>query len=169
MSEVIKKPAYKEPWFWGVFSPLIIVALVCSVLVTFAVIGADDRVYDDYYKQGRMINNQFDAEKNALALAVQGQIFFNDEFSAVDLTLRGRADPDRLILQFSHPSEAQLDHQLVAERIQPGRYRSPLSGEMEGRWYLIVRAEESESEVPWRVSTEINLAQSLRAEFSAHR
>lgn len=164
-----KNPAWREPWFWAVFSPLILVAMVCSVLVTFAVRGADDRVYDDYYKQGRMINNQFEAENAAIAYKVKGNIEFKFDHQLVSVNLEGRSNPDDIKVQLSHPVNAESDFTLTLHRLSPGRYQGELPSALNGRWYLILRSVESDTELAWRISTEINFDAASATAFQAHR
>lgn len=168
LNNFVKVPAYKEPWFWAVFAPLIIVAVVSTVFVGAAFVGADDRVVDDYYKQGRMINNQFDAEHNALAMAISGRVVMDVSERRISVELNGRSNPLQLRLSFSHPSSAQLDRVITVERVSPGQYRSELEQALTGRWYLIVSADETELVSRWRVSTELDFSISDSVKFSAH-
>lgn len=164
-----KGSAFREPWFWVVFAPLFLVVCVSAVLLSFAIVGADDRVYDDYYKQGRMINYRFEEEQNAIALSLRGEVSLSDGNTRLTVELAGRADPDTLTIDLSHPAKAQLDHSLVAERKAPGRYDTVLPDALEGRWYLLVSAEETDESVPWRISTEIDTQTATRFKFHAHQ
>ncbi len=169
LSRSIKTPAYREPWFWVVFSPLVVVAVVCTGLVTLAFTGADDRVYDDYYKQGRMINNQFQNEHNALSLAVRGVLGIARDGQSISVTLAGKANPPELLLNLSHPADAALDESILLTSHGGGHYLGFARRPLTGRWYAIISAEASDKDLPWRVSTEWNLSTDHSISFNAHQ
>lgn len=163
-----KTPAYKEPWFWAVLGPLLLVIAVCSVFVTLAFVGADDRVYDDYYKQGRMINNQFASEEVAVGLGVEGELKVDVRNGEIWVNLDRGADTDALILAFSHPSQSSLDFKATLVEFQPGQFRGALKTKLEGRWYVILTSAKSSRQAVWRVSTELDLSHTNTITFRAH-
>ncbi len=146
--------AYREPWFWAVFAPLIIIALVCSVLLSFAVVGADNRISDDYYKQGRMINNRFTAELHAEQLQIKGQLQLDRVTREVELALEGQQLPKAVTLRFSHPASAELDRALVLRQASPNRYFTQVESLPKGRYYLLLEGVSDEG--AWRVNTEMD-------------
>ncbi|HSX84641.1 MAG TPA: FixH family protein, partial [Cellvibrio sp.] len=75
--EEIVKPWYRQFWFWFVFSPLIYIIIMCSVTVTIALKGADDVIIDNYYKEGRMINQALEQDKRAQELGLSGELRFD--------------------------------------------------------------------------------------------
>lgn len=158
------KPAYKEPWFWAVFSPLILVVIVCSFLVSFAFIGADDRVYDDYYKQGRMINNRFEAEGLAVAMGLKAELLFDQQSMELIVKTNLEEPPQTLSIQILHPSDAEKDTVLDLQHFARGQYRTDLAAPMSGRWYLILS---SIGDAPWKLSSEIDFATANSVEIDA--
>ena len=159
-----KNPAYKEVWFWVVLSPLILVVLVCAVLLRFAIIGADDRVSDNYYKEGRMINNRFEAEQNAARLNLQGSVVFDEARSEVHASLTGDSLPETVQLTISHPATAALDKTLMLVRAG-SIYKAPLKIHFSGHQYVLL--ENVDSQNPWRLSTEINFNTSHSVKLNA--
>jgi len=162
-----KIPAYKEPWFWAVMGPLLVVIVVSVSMAVVAVRVADDRVEDDYYKEGRMINKRFAEEEAAIAMAVQGDLEFDFTTHEVFANLQSRKQPAELVLSFSHPSDSQQDLSLVLKRVGEGRYRADLPNLSEVRWYVII-GNNGEGKDSWRVSTEVDFKRSHTAHFSAH-
>lgn len=157
------KPAYKEVWFWAVFSPLLIIAAVCAVLLRFALVGADDRVTGEYYKEGRMINERFAAESLAQDQQVHGVAAFDRAAQRVEVTLEGSVAPDQVRLTLSHPAEQTQDRTYILPQIRPGHYRAPLSAMPSGRYYLLVEA--GEGDAKWRVASEIDFTRADTARF----
>jgi len=167
MKPTTKTPAYKEPWFWAVMGPLLVVMVVTLSMVAVSVWVADDRVEDSYYKEGRMINKRFAEEEVALALGVQGTLEFDFTTAEVFAELEAKKHPAELALTFSHPSEANQDVSVVMQRVGERRYRADLPAISQGRWYLII-SNNAEAADAWRVSTEVDLQRSHTAHFSAH-
>lgn len=161
-----KQPAYREPWFWMVFGPLIVVVLFSSGFAYLAFVGADDRVFDDYYKQGRMINNRFAAETRARELGLSGAARFDFSAGEVLVNLQGQQLPGELKLQISHPAEARQDTETTLTRIAEHSYRGSLPREFDGSWYLIFTAGAGESS--WRITAEADFSQTSTVAFAAH-
>lgn len=168
MNQTKKTPAYKEPWFWAVIGPLLVVVVVSISMAGIAILGADDRVSDDYFKQGRMINKHFVGEALAISLGVHGSLEFDFTTAEVFAQVEAKALPAELELTFSHPADAIQDMTLVMQRIGEGRYRADLPTLTGGRWYLIVGNHQAAAEDRWQVSTEVDFRRSNRALFSAH-
>lgn len=161
------QPAYREPWFWFLMAPLIFVVFLGAGLVSVAFIGADDRVYDDYYQQGRLINNRFASKEAAKTLALRGDLSFDAEVGEVWLQLRGEAEPEQVYLQLSHPSQADMDHQLVMQRASPGRYRAEFHRPYSGRWYVFLLAPADFPGERWKIAFELDFVRSSAAAFDA--
>lgn len=161
-----QQPAYREPWFWMVFAPLIVVVIFSCGFAYLAFVGADDRVLDDYYKQGRMINNRFAAETRARELELQGVAQFDFDAGEVLVNLHGQQLPGELILHFSHPAEAQQDGQTTLTRVAENAYRGGLPQQFNGSWYLIFSAGAGDSS--WRITAQADFSQSATIPFAAH-
>lgn len=165
-NEKDKQPAYREPWFWMVFGPLIVVVLFSCVFAYVAFSGADDRVIDDYYKEGRMINNRFAAETRARELGLGGVAEFDFSAGEVLVNLQGQQLPGELKLQISHPAEALQDTETTLTRTGENSYRGGLPSDFDGNWYLIFSAGAGESS--WRITAEADFSQSSTVPFAAH-
>lgn len=168
MNNPIKRPAWKETWFWLVMAPLLLVLVVSIGTVTLAFRVADDRVPDDYYKEGRMINKHFADEQNALAQGVSGRVDFDFAAAVVRIELAAQFLPGELHLTISHPIDASRDTHLVLQRTGEREYRADLPQGLDGRWYLLVRAAENAAQKGWRVTTEVDFQKSHSAAFAAH-
>jgi len=154
-------------WLWLVLSPLIFVVGVCAVLVTMAIKYGDDVVYDDYYKEGKMINHRFAAEHYAQQEGILGSLSFNKQNGQLSLTLsEPRSSSEQLILKFSHPVESDRDISYPLSRISLKNYSTAYQTFPEGRWYVRVEAfEQGQKKLLWRVSGEVNFSESATAEL----
>lgn len=163
-TEEIVKPWYRQFWFWFVFSPLIYIIIMCSVTVTIALKGADDVIIDNYYKEGRMINQALEQDKHAQALGLSGDLRFDRASGEVLLSIANVPTdatlmPEQLLLMMGHPVKAAKDQLITLTAIAPGKYRGELLAEPDYSWYLTlypVKDLALRKEAPWTLSGEIN-------------
>ena len=156
-TEVAAKPWYKETWFWLLISPMLTLIVSVPIMLTTAFKGADDRVLDDYYKEGRMINNRFEAKALALEHDITASIEFDWVTGEAWLNANQPLPSDSLRLFFSHPAKADLDFSLTLKQVSAQRYRADIPSMARGRWYLELEGDiEGET---WRISDEVNLAE----------
>lgn len=132
------KPWYRQFWAWFILSPLIVVFIVSSITITLAVKNADDRVVDNYYKEGRLINLRLDQDLLAISLGINAQLTFDTASGDLVLILNSDGDlPEYLSLELSHPAHSERDHKLLLTRTANNQYNVELSGQvLNSRWYL---------------------------------
>lgn len=165
--EPTPKPYYREFWFWGVMTPLIAVMFVVAALLTAALYGADDVVVDNYYKQGRLINQSFAQDARATELELDADLAFSMDSGEVFLELsaaEGFSAPAQLLLVMDHPVSADLDQHLVLRRVGERRYRAELDRAPQYEWFLTLYPEldlDRRREADWRLRG--------RAEFEAEQ
>lgn len=140
-------PWYREFWAWFILTPLIVVVITCSITVTIAVRNADDRVVDNYYKEGRMINFRHDQDLLAKSLSMEAKVNFDRELGELTVFLTGDgALPEKLTLNVSHPAKARLDQQLTLTRVAENQYHAELlTPFLSHRWYLKMVPERDEN------------------------
>jgi hypothetical protein len=168
------QPWYRQFWLWVVLTPLITVVCVSAVMVSIAFYYADDVVIDNYYKQGRMINQSLEQDRRALALGLRAQLQFDRLIGEVVVTVKTQtaqatALPEKLLLSLDHRFEADLDQQIVVQQLSPGRYRGELLVKPEYQWYLSLSPALDKSlrrEAEWILSGEINFAQAEDTELT---
>jgi uncharacterized protein len=158
------KPWYRQFWFWFVFSPLIYIIIMCSVTVTIALKGADDVIIDNYYKEGRMINQALEQDKRAQALGLSGNLRFDRTSGEVSLTIanppaEAALMPENLLLLMGHPVKAAKDQLIRLTEIAPGKYHGELLVEPDYSWYLTLYPIDDlalRKDAPWTLSGEID-------------
>ncbi|MBX2859302.1 MAG: FixH family protein [Cellvibrionaceae bacterium] len=158
---------YREPLVWMLVSPLLLVIVVCSILLGFALSSPDDRVADDYYKHGKLINKHFAAEQLAKSMGLAAEITLDFASGEVFLSLFGEpVIGDSLLLSFSHPAQARRDFSLDLVKLHSNRYRGELPNPFAGRWYLSLAPQAPADDRRWRLKGEVELeaAESFRLE-----
>ena len=168
----LAKPWYKEFWAWFILTPLIVVVIVSSIFVTLAVRYGDDRVLDNYYKEGRMINMRLDEDLLAQELQLSAHLFFDQELSELVVRLYPETMdmPESLSIYLGHPVEADFDQNLRLRRVAVNQFHTELPPKIfKDRWYLRIKPLEVESEVSdkqsWRLRSEINFTNPYQSEF----
>lgn len=139
-------PWYKQFWCWFILAPLLIIMIIWIPFLTVIVKGADDTVLDNYYKEGRAINERVDQDRHARELGLQGELKLADGKAAMALSST-RDDyqlPRVLYLYLDHPFEADYDQQLVLLEVAPGQYEAELKGELQNSWYVRLTSAEAE-------------------------
>lgn len=159
-------PWYRQFWFWFVFGPLIFIVIMCGFTVSIALKNADDVIIDNYYKEGRMINQTLDQDKRAKALGLTAEVRFDRATGEVilkfpQLPADAALVPDTLLLFMGHPVKAAEDRQVLLNSIAPGQYRGELASEPNYSWYLTlypVTELGRRNQAQWTLSGEINFA-----------
>jgi hypothetical protein len=159
-------PWYHQFWFWFVFGPLIFIIFMCGVTISIALRGADDVVIDNYYKEGRMINQTMDQDKRAAELGLVALVKF--ELEKNQLVVRfdhprmdGKPLPDKLLLNLSHPVKAALDQLIVLNKTQGNHYEGILKSRPEYSWYMTlysIEKFEDRNQAEWTLSGQINFS-----------
>lgn len=167
MSELVAenaKPWYRQFWFWFVFSPQIYIIIMCSITVTIALKGADDVIIDNYYKEGRMINQTLEQDQRARDLGLLADLRFDRTIGDVMVSLTSvsvdtASLPDTILLMMGNPVKEEKDQIIQLKAIAPGQYRGALIAEPEYSWYLTlypISDIAQRKEAPWTLSGEID-------------
>lgn len=159
-------PWYRQFWFWFVFGPLIFIIILCGFTVSIALNNADDVIIDNYYKEGRMINQTLDQDKRAKALGLSAELRFDLETGEVILRFPHIPDdasliPEQLLLFMSHPVKASRDQPIQLRAMGAGQYHGELAIRPEYAWYLTlypVVELAQRNQADWSLSGEINFS-----------
>jgi len=137
-SEADNGPWYRQFWAWFLLVPLIVVVIASSITVSIAVRHSDDVVIDNYYKEGRMINERRDEDLRATQLGLVADIQFDQQVGEliVDIKHSKGTLPATLILAMNHPTSEQFDRYYNLQLISGRRYHTEVDQVLEHRWYL---------------------------------
>ena len=127
-------PWYRHPWLWFVIAiPAFAVAFSLH-FVYLAVIHRDAVVRDDWYEDGKSINNSFSRDEAALALGLVANMTFDDTTGEILLTLNAKApiEAPSIELNFVHSTQSGKDQKLVLQRLMGNSYRGQLAQPLDG-------------------------------------
>lgn len=161
-------PWYKQFWFWFVFGPLIFIIIMCGFTVSIALHNADDVVIDNYYKEGRMINQALEQDERASELGLIALLKFDVNNNKVTLRfdhsrMDGKSHPDILLLNMGHPVKASQDQFIQLHQKTPSQYEGIINIRPEHNWYLTlyaVDAIEKRKASEWSLSGQIHFSAS---------
>ncbi|MCO5101920.1 MAG: FixH family protein [Burkholderiaceae bacterium] len=139
-------PWYRHRWPWLLAIAPAAALLGGIVTLWLAVTTSDSLVVDDYYREGRAINQQLARDRLAAALGLRAELRFEPgganagDVVALQLSAeRGSAWPPELRLRIVHATIASLDREHRLAHVGNGRYlvsgAAPDSG---GRWLVQV-------------------------------
>lgn len=156
-------PWYKQFWCWFVFAPLIFIVIACSIFVSLAVNNSDDVIIDNYYKQGRMINQTFDQDKRARELLLSAEGQFDLDTGEVTLHFSeanaGIEFPSQILMVLSHPAKIDLDQHIPLKEVSKGVYRGELAERPSNIRYVLLYSSASfdlRNDAEWIIAGQIN-------------
>ncbi len=130
-------PWYRQVWFWMVVGPLLFIMMFCAITVSMAFHYSDDVVADNYYKEGRAINQVLEQDEQALALGLTANVRFDHTTNEVLVSIKNSKNlPKKILLFMDHPVKKNKDQHMVLQEIVPGEYRAELAARLEYSWYL---------------------------------
>ncbi|MDO3381856.1 FixH family protein [Gilvimarinus algae] len=161
---------YREPWAWFVLTPLIVVVIVSLSFVAVAVKHADDRVVDNYYKEGRMINQSLEQDTRAANWQLSADLHWLADAQVMEVVLHSPMipAPAELSLWLDHPFDEKQDAQLILQPVSDNRYRTDTVAR-EHMWYatLVPGTDESaRRDSPWRLRGEIDFDRAAHWRFA---
>ncbi len=134
-------PWYRQRWPW-----LLMLAPGAALIGGFfmlwlAASANNSLVVDDYYREGRAINQQLARDHQATVLGLQGELrgVRDADGPAVLLQLQAKPGiewPDTLMLSLVHATRAELDANWSMQRIGNGTYRAAATLPVGGHWQV---------------------------------
>jgi hypothetical protein len=145
------KPWYKQfwPWFIIALPASAVIAGISTVFIAFN--NADSLVVDDYYKEGKAINQRVALLKRAREMGLQADL---QRLEGNHLFLRfiDKVPPaNELLLEFIHPTDSERDFSIALKQTPDGSYQAMSPQATEGRWYLRLSVPDQ-----WLIKTEIS-------------
>lgn len=156
------QPWYKQFWPWFLIS-LPLSAVIAGITTIFiAMDKPDGLVVDDYYKKGLGINRELAREQLAAELGISTQLQLTD--NQLLLQLKGKIPlPEKLIVNFIHPTKAQSDTIWTLTKIQQNQYAGTITPLAGVNWHIKIEPEQGN----WRLSGRLDPKQSHHFELKA--
>ncbi|PKH06322.1 FixH family protein [Moritella sp. Urea-trap-13] len=130
---------YKEPWFWFViFFPTVSVIAGVSTFTIFQN-HQPDMVSEDYYKDGKKINQDLTKYHEALARNITFELKFENGNAVISSATGDITENEALQVSFFHVTLAKHDISVLATASGDGSYRVEMPKDMlKGKWRVRV-------------------------------
>ena len=141
MSDAIPvSPWYREPWPWLLMAGPAVVVVAGFVTLGLALSGSDGLVVDDYYKQGKAINQSLQRDAMARTRQIAASLHFDDADGAVRAVIRrgdGSIPPPVAVLTLVHATRSHLDRR-VELALAGDAYTGRMTSLAPGKWHLVL-------------------------------
>ncbi|KUM53792.1 FixH family protein [Rheinheimera sp. EpRS3] len=146
------KPWYKQLWPWILIAIPVATALKAVHTVYIMQQHTPDLVVDDYYKEGRAINMQLAKYREAALRNLNAKVLIAGDTAVVHFAENTVLD-GAIHLDFYHPTLAERDFALDAERSGELVYIAKLPVTPTGKWQLVV----SDASREWKLRATLEL------------
>lgn len=146
------KPWYKQLWPWLLIAIPVATALKAVHTVVIMQQHSPDLVVDDYYKAGRAINIQLAKYREAALRNLNAHVLVAGNRAVVRFAENTVLD-GTVHLDFYHPTLAERDFALDAERSGELLYVATLPLTPTGKWQLVV----SDASKDWKLRATLEL------------
>jgi hypothetical protein len=158
-------PWYSHRWPWLLmFGPLFV---ICGGAFAgyLAISRPDAMVVDDYYKQGKAINQDLRRDRAAAALALSFEAHYDAASATLSGNMRGAGQPlaAPLHIYLAHPTQPDKDIKLLVQADAAGHFAAPLAALEHTHWQVVVEGARRE----WRLARGWSWPQQQRLEIRA--
>lgn len=161
MQEYDDKPWYKQFWPWFLIAIPLSSLIVGSQVIRLATDGTNSMVVDDYYKEGKSINERLDKILKAQSLNISTLLQVEEGSIALTFLSGQPATGEALKLNFFHVTQEDKDFNVFLTRDAAGVYRNNEVFPIKGKWRLrLTPIDES-----WKIQKNIHLPQNNAFSF----
>ncbi|MEY3694788.1 MAG: hypothetical protein RL083_613 [Pseudomonadota bacterium] len=142
------EPWYRHRWPWLLMAgpATVLVAGFITVWISFS--GADALVVDDYYKQGKAINQDLRRDKAAATLGLSASLRYDAAAGVLSGQLIGAPQAGTIKLLFVHPTVPAKDLRLSVSLSSSGSFSVSLPLLERARWQVQLEDEARQ----WRLN-----------------
>lgn len=161
-------PWYRQIWPWALIGIPGVSVIAGMVMLTLAINGADSLVVDDYYKQGKAINQRIARDQVAANLGLTAQVRADPAGIRLRLFADQFTPPALLTGRLVHIAKASLDESLAFVRTPDGDYLATTAWPDHGHWRLHIEEPAGQWRLvseKWRAGASVQLVIRPRAEL----
>lgn len=142
-----QQPWYKNGMVLLAFSPAFAGVLTGLTLLVVGTLNYDGTVNEDYYKEGRGINQSFEQDRLAQAKELEANLVFSENQLEMQLTGKLTPFPDQLVVLMENATRSFLDFTIPVQHLGSGRYLGNLPQKVEYDWDVKIYGPQKE----WRL------------------
>ncbi|OWW21675.1 FixH family protein [Noviherbaspirillum denitrificans] len=159
------KPWYKHRWPWFLMlGPALVVAAGCyTAYLAFS--NQDALVVDDYYKQGKAINQDLSRDRKAAAMGMDAALRYEPASGQLVGVISSQKQPfsGKLHVSLVHSTQPLKDLKLDTWADQKGKFAITIPLLDIARWQVVVEGEQRD----WRLAGEWLWPQQQQVELQA--
>ncbi len=148
----MSKPWYKQVWPWILISLPVFSILKAVHTVYIMNQQSPDLVVDDYYAEGKAINQNLSRYREAAARNLHATILLAGNKAVLTFDANGILDKN-LTLDFVHNTIAAKDFKVIAQRSGEAMYVAELPVTPTGKWSLVVHDQAEQ----WKLRASLSL------------
>ncbi|MDB5910249.1 MAG: cytochrome oxidase assembly protein [Massilia sp.] len=143
-------PWYSHRWPWLLMLGPVVVIIGGSFAAYLAISRPDAMVVDDYYKQGKAINQDLRRDRIAATLRLSFEARYDPAQATLAGSLRSAGMPlaTPLHIYLAHPTQPAKDMQLLVQPDAAGRFSVALPMLERAHWQVVVEGQQRE----WRLA-----------------
>jgi hypothetical protein len=143
-------PWYSHRWPWLLMLGPAVVIVGGSFAMYLAISRPDAMVVDDYYKQGKAINQDLRRDRIAAALRLSFEARYDPAQATLSGNMRAAGMPlaTPLHIYLAHPTQPAKDLQLLVRPDAAGRFSVALPMLERAHWQMVVEGPQRE----WRLA-----------------
>lgn len=146
-------PWYKQRWPWLLMVMPGISLVLGGMLLYFAITTNDGLVVDDYYRQGRAIDQTIARSVVAAEKGLAADVGVRAEDIRIVLNANEGVElPSELIVTIIHPTRAGFDQVLRLSQVD-GAYAGPIAPMSLGRWHVQIE----DPQRAWRLHGDVRI------------
>jgi hypothetical protein len=134
------KPWFRHPEPWLLFAAPIAAVVAGSITWWIAAHTNNSLVVDDYYKQGKAINQTLARDQRSAEFGLRATLTVDRASQTAFLRLTASSSsvvlPDAIRVQWIHATRSELDHQHWLRRASEDRWQGAFAVPAEGRWQI---------------------------------
>lgn len=151
-----ERPWYGHPEPWLLLAAPIAAIIAGLITGWLAATANNALVVDDYYRQGKAINQTLARDDQALRMGLSATLLadpLRNELTLSLVTRAGEVDlPEHLRLRLVHATRAELDQQVRLRRGDDGRWHAAFAVPAPTRWQVHLEDEEGR----WRLIRQVD-------------
>lgn len=133
------KPWYRQFWPWFLIALPATSVVAGLTTLGIAIRNQDSLVRDDWYKDGKAINQSLARDAVATRLGISAELRIDTMTGDMTARMTGNGEfrmPSSMTLTLSHPTLADQDQTVALSRQEDGHYKGVLKHGLQGRHYI---------------------------------
>ncbi len=152
MDSQANPPWYRHRWPWLLMLGPVAVLIAGAITMWISFSGADALVVDDYYKQGKAINQDLRRDRVAFERGLSASLRYDAASGRLLGSVNGLAQPVPLTLLLVHPTVPAKDRRLAVAPTANGEFELPLAMLERANWQIQIEDGQREWRLhgPWQ-------------------